>query len=115
LALRNGVKTDQPASWVFLLRYLCCGNASLRREKQIFAAVQNRDGDPEWRSFADCRQDALQWLGDGAKISPLRRVKTIGRASSSAIQILISASTALPAGTLVASIKDQSSPGGRTR
>jgi hypothetical protein len=116
LALRNGVKPDQPASWVFLLWYLCCGKASLRREKQIIIAAQNRDGDPEWRSFADCSQDALQRLDDGVKISSLRRREDDrARIQLCAIQILISASTALPAGTLVASIKDQSSPGGRTR
>jgi hypothetical protein len=84
LALRNEVKPDQSAPWVFLLWYLCCGKASLRREKQIIVAAQNRDGDPEWRSFADCHQDALQRLDDGVKISPLRRAKTIRRASSSA-------------------------------
>jgi len=60
-------------------------------------------------------KDAVQRVDDGVKISPLQRAKTVRRVQLCTMRILNSASTALPAGTLVASIEDQGSPGGRTR
>jgi hypothetical protein len=77
LALRTEIKSNRPQGISAMVSLLRQSIAALR-EADLLVAAQNRDGDAEWRSFADCRQDALQRLDDGVKISPLQRAMTVG-------------------------------------